>query len=243
MKTLSAEGFPFVDSAEFFALECENVSHNGSAFVDNRAIMAEQRPLINILPVGWNHAAWNGEFYPEDLPPEWRLSYFANEFPGVLIPQQDWCVSENQGLRSWSDDVVEGFRFFLTLNQMLDLEVRVDVANSLEGNFGGFVIPARMRQRFAGQDNLQTPEINYYTLLCKEFAFNDRSLRGFDARQIAFLISMSDLPDLKGQRLFLERIATEVTADAEVLLFIQGDPPELDSLRDFRTLAQLLGFA
>ena len=38
----------------------------------------------------WEHPAWNQEFYPDDLPEDWRLSYYANEFPVVLVPVSEF---------------------------------------------------------------------------------------------------------------------------------------------------------
>jgi len=46
---------------------------------------------ILIGTAGWQHPEWGNEvFYPEDLPEDWFLSFYANEFPIVLIPEHDW---------------------------------------------------------------------------------------------------------------------------------------------------------
>ena len=34
---------------------------------------------------GWRHAHWENDFYPDDLPPDWQLAYYANEFSTVLV--------------------------------------------------------------------------------------------------------------------------------------------------------------
>ncbi len=34
---------------------------------------------------GWRHAQWNDGFYPGDLPAAWRLDYYLNEFPLLLV--------------------------------------------------------------------------------------------------------------------------------------------------------------
>lgn len=41
---------------------------------------------VLIGSVGWRHRAWQDSYYPADLPPEWQLGYYANEFPVVLVP-------------------------------------------------------------------------------------------------------------------------------------------------------------
>jgi hypothetical protein len=243
MKTLSAEGFSFVDLAEFFALEWENVSHIGPHLRHNRPIMAEQRPVFNILPVGWDHAAWRGGFYPEDLPPEWRLSYFANAFPGVLIPWEDWYRLDKPSLNAWRDDVAGGFRFYLELAQSVDMQTRVDAADCLEGHFGGFVVVSTREGQLADYADSQSPELNYCRLFTPGSTTDDVQQGLADKKQVAWLIPSSDLPTLKGQRIFLEQLAAQVAVEAEVLLFLEGHPPDLGKLGELRTLAQLLGFA
>ncbi len=46
--------------------------------------LTEHRVLIGAAD--WRYPAWTGDFYPEDLPEDWRLGYYGNEFPVVGIP-------------------------------------------------------------------------------------------------------------------------------------------------------------
>ena len=46
--------------------------------------------FLSIGACGWDHPQWDEEFYPDDLPPEWRLGFYGNEFSIVLIPAQTW---------------------------------------------------------------------------------------------------------------------------------------------------------
>jgi len=40
---------------------------------------------------GWKHSQWGEDvFYPDDLPEDWYLSFYANEFPIVLLPNDEW---------------------------------------------------------------------------------------------------------------------------------------------------------
>jgi len=51
--------------------------------------MTRQTHRILIGSLGWQHDAWQGDYYPEDLPPEWRLGYYSNEFPLLVITEQE----------------------------------------------------------------------------------------------------------------------------------------------------------
>jgi len=64
---------------------------------------------------GWEHAHWQDVFYPDDLPPDWRLTYYGNEFGAVLVPAGVWARGSSQDVTQWSEDTDESFRFVLEL--------------------------------------------------------------------------------------------------------------------------------
>ena len=63
--------------------------------------------------IGWEHPAWNGTFYPEDLPPEWRLNYYNYAFECVYLPYAAWRTTPLETLTAWRQDTLEHFRFLL----------------------------------------------------------------------------------------------------------------------------------
>lgn len=63
--------------------------------------------------IGWEHDAWIGGFYPEDMPPEWRLSYYNTHFECVLLPYREWSTRRIDELNAWREDTLERFRFLL----------------------------------------------------------------------------------------------------------------------------------
>ena len=75
--------------------------------------MSVESYRVAIGACGWKHSAWQVDFYPDDLPEDWHLGYYANEFPVVYVPASDWI--EEQDLSGWVDDVSETFRFILEL--------------------------------------------------------------------------------------------------------------------------------
>lgn len=68
---------------------------------------------------GWDHPAWVGEFYPDDLPPDWRLSYYANAFRALLVPAEDLHRADPDLLGQWTADVPEAFAFYLEVSGSL----------------------------------------------------------------------------------------------------------------------------
>lgn len=72
---------------------------------------------------GWKHKAWLNTFYSEDLPEEWQLGFYSNEFPVVYVAASDWLdISDSDisnsdviDLSEWSEDVSDSFRFILEI--------------------------------------------------------------------------------------------------------------------------------
>ena len=61
---------------------------------------------------GWLFRQWSGKFYPEDLPEEWRFSYYSNEFRTVLVPAELFYQSTLQDIEGWIDCCDDEFRFY-----------------------------------------------------------------------------------------------------------------------------------
>jgi len=65
---------------------------------------------------GWKHQAWLDDFYSENLPEEWQLGFYSNEFPVVYIPANDWINTSGSDLVEWTEDVSDSFRFILEVS-------------------------------------------------------------------------------------------------------------------------------
>ena len=69
----------------------------------------------------WDHAHWQGSFYPDDLPVDWRLTFYANEYTAVLVPESKWRI-QGVDFEQWAEDVPEGFRFYLLTSGLYENE-------------------------------------------------------------------------------------------------------------------------
>lgn len=52
---------------------------------------------------GWQHPGWLETFYPGDLPDEWKLGYYGNEYSVVLIPASYWQQAD-VSVQEWLDE-------------------------------------------------------------------------------------------------------------------------------------------
>ena len=207
-----------------------------------------RQPALFIGTEGWDYDAWSGVFYPEDLPVDWRLTYYANEYGVVLVPRRLWSGASASELESWASDVPTGFRFFLRVSaDGLDRGATVGrLSASVEAlgvRCAGVVADAPTIEPEAGERLAvpiyfprRTPEEDGLLYL----ADPSRCADGFDR---VMLWATDRLPDLPRRRDALERLVSGCRPGRDAALFITGTPPDLDGVEETLTLAQLLGVA
>lgn len=56
------------------------------------ATVRDDTPARRVMlgTAGWQRADWEGAYYPADLPPDWRLAYYANDADCVLLTAGQW---------------------------------------------------------------------------------------------------------------------------------------------------------
>ncbi len=90
---------------------------------------------------GWEHEAWTGSFYPQDLPEDWRLTYYANAFRSVLVPAERLASVTGENLTRWREEVPEDFLFYLEVSGHLvtgmEISHFMSKVNALGGGIGG----------------------------------------------------------------------------------------------------------
>jgi hypothetical protein len=69
--------------------------------------------LVLVGASGWQYAAWRGAFYPDDLPEDWQLSYYATRFQAVWLPAALWQDASDATWGAWLHDTHDGFHFVL----------------------------------------------------------------------------------------------------------------------------------
>lgn len=68
--------------------------------------------------VGWQRPAWAADYYPADLPSEWRLAFIANDCQCVLLRPDEWCGLSRKAqlaLEAAVDEAPETLTFLLQL--------------------------------------------------------------------------------------------------------------------------------
>lgn len=87
---------------------------------------------------GYAYDAWVGSFYPEDLPKEERLAYYASHLNAVEINNTFYRSPRKDVVARWAAAVPETFRLVIKANQRITHRSRLlDVAEPL-----GYFVPA-----------------------------------------------------------------------------------------------------
>lgn len=168
---------------------------------------------------GWHYAHWRGVFYPEDLPPQEWLRYYAAHFSTVEINNSFYKLPGTETFQAWHRGTPKHFTFSVKANRYIThmkklkdpqeaLHRFFDAVAPLAGKQGPilFQLPPRWRkniQRLAGFLEALPPTSRY------AFEFRDPDWHGEDvydllrAHNAAFCIY-----DLAGFR-----APVELTAD------------------------------
>lgn len=73
--------------------------------------MSVETHRVLIGACGWKYQAWLNDFYDDDLPEDWQLGFYSNEFSVVYISASDWL--DETCLDEWKEGVSDAFRFIL----------------------------------------------------------------------------------------------------------------------------------
>lgn len=84
-----------------------------------------QAVLLGAL--GWDWPEWEQGFYPEDMPTDWRLTFYNTQFNCVFLPASQWCGVTEDVIGQWAEDTHDQFLF------LLEGEAGMDVPGPLQG--------------------------------------------------------------------------------------------------------------
>ena len=183
---------------------------------------------------GWQHTHWDKSFFPDDLPEDWRLGYYANEFSAVLVPQSYWQVDTGFDVENWQEDVAEDFRFYIEWpfnsvdgqSQSLCLQQ----CRSLGELLGGIIVNQSIE--------LKTDMPVYYRYPQASLEHQIWTPENNNA-QSGVAMLMLDGADLRTQRQWLEQFS--ISAESLHCVFLSDISLQMDSLHNMKTLIELLG--
>lgn len=199
---------------------------------------------------GWEYPAWDGRFYPDDLPSDWRLIYYANEFSTVLVPEDRFAAASNEELEEWAEEVPEGFRFFVEIRQKAleegDVETLAARLQLLGEHLGGVVIPGPSAHRCENADTIRelAPVFGQWgsgselLRLLRPLGSSPQSV----GQSVSILGEDAACHSVRQLRGWVEDVG-EVCSAKDLFLFLDGPTPDIQLLQDGKTMLELMGLA
>lgn len=204
---------------------------------------------LEIGAAGWQYPSWSENFYPEELPQEWRLTFYSNEFRFCMIPWSDWGSASPETLEQWADDIDQPFRFFLQL-PLDHLEHTSKLPETLQQHIEGLVIYSDNELTHI-PDTLQTLA-QQYTLhldmpVAAEVDYPENILpcwRNQHADTHVYQIAIIRDPELacnlRGLREHIENFLARQPHNATQYLVFDYNDLSIETMRNAMTIASML---
>jgi hypothetical protein len=213
------------------------------------------KPHINLGAYGWRHAHWLDTFYPPDLPQDWQLTYYSNEFNAVMVPADYWHTDTGPDYADWLDNVHPGFQFFVECHaRMLD-----QISSAVLGEYLENLRPQLSALVFL-DDRQQMPEAvkDQFAALIEILevdVFGQVSLPGLKKKAVwqvdkpqssNFAWLENDLRDLKEARKIIENFVAVSHDDrpmsSQAAVIVHHPHLQAGDLSKFRSLIEIMGY-
>ncbi len=227
--------------------------------------MSVETHRVLIGACGWKHAAWLDDFYSDDLPEDWQLGFYSNEFPVVYVSASDW-VDEND-MDEWIEDISDEFRFILQVptealkNESVFVSLLAKIEKLGEHCLG---IVFELSQSICDDSDLlntrltQAQAVSSVCVERNDFNFSDEykallnknnvsevgdgiaETMAVNGAGLAITRISSENLDMTMLRTALEQCLKASNEDCVSVLCIDGDPPSIEMLRNADILLNLL---
>ncbi|MGD2119324.1 MAG: hypothetical protein PVG66_13265 [Chromatiales bacterium] len=201
--------------------------------------------LLRIASVGWQHAGWDNSYYPEDIPADWKLSYYANDFRAVVVPQQDWLAIEADDWETLLDDVDEQFRFYLALDShdLSETQLRIPL-DALSDQLGGFLLKQTNAVPLESTGHGDVPFIGPCTESDSQqetpHCWLDLQTERPCRHDVVWIRERYSLPELRSG---FERLQAFFPEQQNRLVVVDLAEPDTAYMQEIRTLLELMGIA
>jgi hypothetical protein len=98
-------------------------------------------PWIGVAALDWDEAGLPG-FYPDDVPQEWQLTWYANFCMAVVIPPTRWLQADARLVAQWCEQTHENFWFYLLCDTAEQVNQALHLSYTFNGKFGGLILAA-----------------------------------------------------------------------------------------------------
>jgi hypothetical protein len=223
--------------------------------------VARNYPLL-IGACGWIHSDWFADFYPQDLPADWCLSYYANEFPVVLVTSPEWRLAEAAATQ-WCEDTDTSFHFVVEIaaNTVEALQLQLDRMAGFGKRCAGILLRTSLSMEVTAISGL-LDVINGEWPICLDFGgdngpgdtvlpllrerqigwcwHGEGSAEGLAQGALAVTRIHSKEANPRQIRHWVETALMNSTQQRRSILLFEGEPPDIAMMRQAQIILDLL---
>jgi len=185
---------------------------------------------IKVGVFDWQGFACDGGFYPEDLPQEWRLQFYSNEFATACIDLNAWMSGEHDC--ETFEDLRDSFELSLAVRD----ESALRHAETLSSQ-------CQLRLHALINDDAESCPLAASPLAGS--SWQCRSTLWTPASTLARSSSIALLPGAQGLRQYrgwIEQWLATAPPGDRLSLWLDGANTDYKTLADCRQLVELMGF-
>jgi uncharacterized protein YecE (DUF72 family) len=93
--------------------------------------------LLRVGTSGWHYGHWQGSFYPENMPTEEWLAYYAEHLSTVEINNSFYQLPDVGTLRNWRAGTPQGFLFAVKASRYITHMKKLKDPDEPVANFDG----------------------------------------------------------------------------------------------------------
>jgi hypothetical protein len=96
---------------------------------------------IGVAALDWESAGL-ANFYPEDVPDDWHLTWYANVSMAVVVPPSRWLSADAALVAQWREQTHENFWFYLQCETTEQVTQASVLCAAFMGKFAGLIVSA-----------------------------------------------------------------------------------------------------
>ena len=195
--------------------------------------------------IGWNFSNWENSYYPEDIPEDWKLAFYANDFSAVAVPEKLWAGESLQQVCEQLDDLDDGFAVYCLVETQIPSVEDADKVKAAVGEFfAGFIIGEHVE---AGVGSQYPGDFIFPVARAGDDQSRYWAALPAETGQKLNVISLGDEVDLKTLRQQFASVQQQLDDSHDVFVMVSsGLPdagPDIEFMQQLRTLLELMAIA
>lgn len=172
-----------------------------------------QKRWVGVACVDWdNPQLVASQFYPDDLPADWHLTYYANYVTACALSPEKWLTAGSDEIVEWCEQTQDNFWFYLCCDSAEHFEQAQQYALKFPSKFAGCLVSFDL-------DTIATGDLPLLRLGVEVFHYDYAQLRAAKSALIDWLAS--DGAQTHGLVLMSAACAHQV-AEVQTLLELLG---------------------